>query len=317
MKKRKVLTICLIGVFSALCFASLYVKIPMPSPVGQQMIHFGNAITIVVALIFGPIVGGLSGAIGMTIYDLLDPIYITSAPKTFILKLGIGLIAGFVFIFLRKKEFQKIKYFILGFGILFLGAGLTIMTTSLVNNNMCLINAKEISIVDEKIDLTDYSNGTYYLSLDGEKYIVKIKDDKVTANNLEITDKLITNVSASKALITKTAITFHWASYIFPIILGVLLIVTFFFVKSLPYLHTSAIIASICAVIFNIIGEFIGKFIMQMIIGQGFTASIIKAYVSLPAPIINACLCVIVIGILFPSLHRAFKIEDKELEAQE
>ena len=191
------------------------------------------------------------------------------------------------------------------------------MTTSLVNNNMCLINAKEISIVDEKIDLTDYSNGTYYLSLDGEKYIVKIKDNKVTANNLEITDKLITNVSASKALITKTAITFHWASYVFPIILGILLIVTFFFVKSLPYLHTSAIIASICAVIFNIVGEFIGKFIMQMIIGQGFTASIIKAYVSLPATIINACLCVIVIGILFPSLHKAFKIEDKELESQE
>ena len=32
----------------------------------------------------------------MTIADILDPVYITSAPKTFILKLCIGLIAGFV-----------------------------------------------------------------------------------------------------------------------------------------------------------------------------------------------------------------------------
>ena len=32
----------------------------------------------------------------MTIADLLDPVYITSDPKTFILKLCIGLIAGFV-----------------------------------------------------------------------------------------------------------------------------------------------------------------------------------------------------------------------------
>ena len=39
---------------------------------------------------------GLGGSLGMTIGDLFDPIYITSAPKTFVLKLGIGLIAGFV-----------------------------------------------------------------------------------------------------------------------------------------------------------------------------------------------------------------------------
>jgi uncharacterized membrane protein len=38
----------------------------------------------------------LAGAIGMTIADVLDPVYILSAPKTFILKLCIGLITGFV-----------------------------------------------------------------------------------------------------------------------------------------------------------------------------------------------------------------------------
>ena len=37
-----------------------------------------------------------SGAIGMGVADLMDPIYITGAPKTFILKMCIGLIVGLV-----------------------------------------------------------------------------------------------------------------------------------------------------------------------------------------------------------------------------
>ena len=40
--------------------------------------------------------GGLAGAVGMTIADLMDPVYIVGAPKTFVLKLCIGLITGLV-----------------------------------------------------------------------------------------------------------------------------------------------------------------------------------------------------------------------------
>ena len=46
--------------------------------------------------LIGGVYGGLSGAIGMGIADLMDPVYITGAPKTFILKLCIGLITGLV-----------------------------------------------------------------------------------------------------------------------------------------------------------------------------------------------------------------------------
>lgn len=38
--------------------------------------------------------GGIAGAIGMGIGDLLDPTYVLYAPKTFFLKFMIGLIAG-------------------------------------------------------------------------------------------------------------------------------------------------------------------------------------------------------------------------------
>src|SRR5699024_6753366 len=42
----------------------------------------------------GGIPGGLAGAIGMGIGDLLDPTYVTYAPKTIILKLLIGIFTG-------------------------------------------------------------------------------------------------------------------------------------------------------------------------------------------------------------------------------
>ena len=55
-----------------------------------------HAFCVLAALLLGGGYGGVAGSLGMTIADLLDPVYITSAPKTFILKLCIGLIAGFV-----------------------------------------------------------------------------------------------------------------------------------------------------------------------------------------------------------------------------
>ena len=59
-------------------------------------LHIGNAFCVLAALILGGVHGGVAGSLGMTIADILDPAYITYAPKTFILKLCIGLIAGFV-----------------------------------------------------------------------------------------------------------------------------------------------------------------------------------------------------------------------------
>ena len=59
-------------------------------------IHIGNAFCVLAALLLGGAYGGLAGAIGMGVADLMDPIYITGAPKTFLLKMCIGLIVGLV-----------------------------------------------------------------------------------------------------------------------------------------------------------------------------------------------------------------------------
>lgn len=96
MKNEKLLKIVLTGVFAALSyvvFTFLQIKITLPGG-GATSIHLGNAVCVLGALLLGGLCGGLGGAIGMTIGDLFDPVYVMTAPKTFVLKLCIGLITG-------------------------------------------------------------------------------------------------------------------------------------------------------------------------------------------------------------------------------
>lgn len=98
MKNSKTMKIVLTGLFAALSyvvFTFLQIKITLPGG-DATSIHLGNAICVLGALIIGGMCGGLGGAIGMTIGDLFDPVYILYAPKTFILKFCIGMITGFV-----------------------------------------------------------------------------------------------------------------------------------------------------------------------------------------------------------------------------
>ena len=86
------------ALMAALCYVSftfLQIKIPMPGGDATSL-HIGNAFCVLGALILGGWYGGLAGAIGMSVADLMDPVYITGAPKTFVLKLCIGLITGLV-----------------------------------------------------------------------------------------------------------------------------------------------------------------------------------------------------------------------------
>lgn len=92
------LKIALTGLMAALSyvvFTFLQIKIPLPGG-DATSIHLGNAVCVLGALILGGVYGGLGGAIGMTIGDLFDPVYVVYAPKTFLLKFCIGLITGLV-----------------------------------------------------------------------------------------------------------------------------------------------------------------------------------------------------------------------------
>ena len=77
--------------FAALNFiAFTYLKISIPLAGGGAVaIHIANAIVVLSAWLLGPTAGGIAGAIGLSLADVLDPLYIASAPKTFFLKFTI------------------------------------------------------------------------------------------------------------------------------------------------------------------------------------------------------------------------------------
>ncbi len=96
-KSEKLSKLTQTAILAALCFITftfLQIKIPIPGGGDMTSIHFGNVFLVLAALLLGGFYGGMAGAIGMTIADLMDPIYILVAPKTFILKFCIGLIVG-------------------------------------------------------------------------------------------------------------------------------------------------------------------------------------------------------------------------------
>lgn len=85
----------MMAALSYVVFTFLQIKVPLPGGDATSF-HLGNAVCVLGALLLGGVYGGIGGAIGMTIGDLLDPVYIVYAPKTFVLKFMIGLITGIV-----------------------------------------------------------------------------------------------------------------------------------------------------------------------------------------------------------------------------
>ena len=97
-KRQKVSTreLAMAAMFAALCYIGFaYLRIDIPVGTEKTAFHLGNVFVVLAALFLGGFWGGMSGAVGLTLADLTSG-YVTSAPKTFLLKLCIGLIAGAV-----------------------------------------------------------------------------------------------------------------------------------------------------------------------------------------------------------------------------
>ena len=101
--------LCMAALFAALCYIGFtYCKIDIPVGGEKTAFHLGNVFCVLAALFLGGFWGGMSGAVGMTIADLTTA-YVTSAPKTFVLKLCIGLITGLIAhkVFHLSKDEQR------------------------------------------------------------------------------------------------------------------------------------------------------------------------------------------------------------------
>ncbi len=109
-EKPKKLT--LTALLAAACYVSFtFLQVKIPTPAGYTSFHLGNVFCVLAGLLIDPICGGIAGALGMGIGDLLDPAYILTAPKTIILKFMMGYIAGTVgqkLFHLKEKEGKQL-----------------------------------------------------------------------------------------------------------------------------------------------------------------------------------------------------------------
>ena len=95
MEHKKTLRLVQGALIAALAYIGFqFLRIDIPVGTERTAVHLGNAFVVLGALLLGGW-GGLAGALGLTLADLTSG-YVTSAPKTFILKLVIGLLATLV-----------------------------------------------------------------------------------------------------------------------------------------------------------------------------------------------------------------------------
>ncbi len=80
-----------VGLLAALTYVATAV-INVPNGYGG-VIHLGDSMVFLAAILFGRRTGALSGAIGMTLFDLLSP-YAEWAPFTLVIKAGMAIIVG-------------------------------------------------------------------------------------------------------------------------------------------------------------------------------------------------------------------------------
>lgn len=114
IRKADIKKLALAGLMAALCYIGFALfKIDIPVGTEKTAFHFGNVFCVLAALLIGGYWGGLAGAIGMTIGDLTTA-YVTSAPKTFFLKLCIGLITGLVAHTLLKVTRDHSQKYVIG-----------------------------------------------------------------------------------------------------------------------------------------------------------------------------------------------------------
>ncbi|OON95662.1 MAG: hypothetical protein ATN36_07670 [Epulopiscium sp. Nele67-Bin005] len=91
--KRKFSTqdIVKIGMLASVCMLATFIKVP----VGTAMVHLGSAALFTIGILFGGVYGGLAGAIGSALYDIVGA-YSAYTLWSFFIKGGAGFLVGFV-----------------------------------------------------------------------------------------------------------------------------------------------------------------------------------------------------------------------------
>ena len=89
------LSISIIGIFTALIFViTFWIQIPIPATGGY--INIGDIAVMFTALLFGPLIGGITGGVGPMFADIFSGAFIIYAPATLIIKGIEGFLIGLI-----------------------------------------------------------------------------------------------------------------------------------------------------------------------------------------------------------------------------
>lgn len=91
-------TLVLTALFAALTVVGSSLRITLPITLGTDnaSFHLGNILCALSGILLGPGFGALAAGLGSAIYDMLNPLYISEAWITFLMKGMYGLCAGLV-----------------------------------------------------------------------------------------------------------------------------------------------------------------------------------------------------------------------------
>ena len=103
IKQIKPIHLIYVSLFSAIVFIFTYIGIQLPAfGAFGGLTHLGTLLMFLIAIKYGKYYGALSGAIGMSLFDLLSP-WSAWAIGTFFIRL----IAGFVFGYIAQDKMVK------------------------------------------------------------------------------------------------------------------------------------------------------------------------------------------------------------------
>ena len=87
--------IAMAGLLAALTAVGSGLRIVIPVSIGgNSAFHLGNIFCALSGILLGPGLGGLAAGLGSAIYDMTNPIYISEAWITFLMKGAYGLASG-------------------------------------------------------------------------------------------------------------------------------------------------------------------------------------------------------------------------------
>lgn len=77
-------------------FVATNFKIYIPTAIGKTMIHFGNIFCLLSGLLLAASGAGWLPGIGSAFFDVMDPLFVSSAPFTLVFKFAMGAVCGVI-----------------------------------------------------------------------------------------------------------------------------------------------------------------------------------------------------------------------------